>query len=100
MDVNQKARVIALAKRLDLSDSCGALLYMTAVMESDGKTLIPKTEEERLTWDGHMYGLVAALHCIAMEEQQYDPEVAAEIVGSLLDQARYLLQKPAPGSGR
>lgn len=98
MDKTTKSRVIALARRLDLSESYGVLLYMTAVMDSEPSTLVPKSEEERLTWDGHVHGLVSALHCIAMHEQQYEPNVAAEIVDSLLNQARYLVQKPAPGS--
>lgn len=69
---------------------------MTALLDSDPTTLVPKSEEERLTWDGHVHGLVSALYCVAMQEQGYEPDVAVEVVDSLLDQARYILQAPPP----
>lgn len=93
-----KSRIFALATTLDLTESYGALLHMTAVMDSDPNTLQPKTEEERTVWDGHILGLISALHCVAMHEQGFEPEVAAEIVDSHLNMARAILQAPRPGS--
>ncbi|WP_370382358.1 hypothetical protein [Catenulispora sp. GAS73] len=99
MVTTPKSRIHALANRLYLSDSYGALLHLTALMDSDPRTLVPKSEEERLSWEGHMLGLVSALHCVAMHEQQWEPHIASEIVDSLLNQARYILQEPAHGTG-
>ena len=93
-----KARILAVAKSADFSDSFGALLHMTALLISDPKTLVPKTEEERSAWGGHLDGLHAALLCLARHEQQCAPEAAAETVGSLLNRARTILQDSAPGS--
>lgn len=93
-----KARIFALAENADFSESFGALLHMTALLVSDPKTLVPKIDEERIAWDGHLDGLHAALLCLARCERRCAPEVAAEAVGSLLRQARVILQEPTPGS--
>jgi len=93
-----KSHILALATSLDLSASYGALLHMTAVLDSEPRTPA-KTEEERTTWDGHILGLISALHCVAMQEQHFAPEAAAEIVDSQLSQARAILQHPASESG-
>jgi len=61
-----------------------------------GQPLVPKSEEERLTWDGHMQGLVSALHCVTLHEWQCAPDAAAEIVDSLLGQARSILRTVRP----
>jgi hypothetical protein len=98
MTKTSKARILGLAKRVDLSDGFGALLHMTALMVSDAKTLVPYTEEERFAWGGHLDGLHAALLCLVRHEQQCDPEVAAEIVDSLLSRAQIILQQSPPGS--
>lgn len=98
MTKTPKARILALAQSADFSDSFGALLHMTALLISDPKTLVPKTEEERSAWGGHLDGLHAALLCLARHEQQCAPEVAAETVGSVLSRARAILQESAPGS--
>ncbi|MBS2545408.1 recombinase family protein [Catenulispora sp. NL8] len=92
-----KARILALVETADLSDGFGALLHMAAVLGSDSKTLVPKTEEERFAWAGHMDGLHAALMCLARHEQQQAPEVAAQIVDSLMGQAEAILQESAAG---
>lgn len=94
-----KARVIALAQGLNLSTSYGALLYMAALVDGEPSTLLPKSEEERFVWDGHLLGLISALHCVAMHEQHFDPSVVGEIVDSQLMQARYILRKPTLGNG-
>lgn len=99
MTKTSKARILALAKRAGLSNSLGALLHMAALLDSDPKTLIPKTEEERIAWGGHLDGLHASLLCLVRHEQQCDPEVAAEIMDSLLSQAGVIMQASAPGSG-
>lgn len=99
MDTTPKARIFALAKDLGLSESYGALLHMTAAMGSESTTLVPTSEEERLTWEGHLFGLVAALHCVVMQEQRYDPDSAAEIVDIHLSKARGILQRPTSESG-
>ena len=87
-----KGRILALTNDLNLSESCGALLYMAAVMDFGTGSLVPKSEEERLTWDGHMQGLLSALHCVTLHERQCAPDAAAEFVGSLLGQARSILR--------
>ena len=92
-----KSHILALATSLDLSASYGALLHMTAVMEAEPRTPA-KTEEERTVWDGHILGLISALHCVAMQEKHFEPEAAAEIVDSHLNMARTVLQSPALGS--
>ena len=91
-----KGRILALANDLNLSGSYGALLHMAAVMDSGTGPLVPNTEEERLTWDGHMRGLVSALHCVTLHEWQCAPDAAAEIVDSLLGQARSILRTVRP----
>ena len=91
-----KDRILALANDLNLSESGGALLHMAAVMDSGSGPLVPKSEEERLTWDGHMQGLVSARHCVTLHERQCTPEAAAEIVDSLLGQARTILRTVRP----
>jgi len=94
-----KERIFAVARSLELSESYAALLHMTAAMGSESKTLVPTSDEERLTWAGHQLGLVAALHCLAMQERQFDPDSAAQIVDVHLSQARAVLQNPASESG-
>lgn len=91
-----KGRILALANDLNLSESYGALLHMAAVMGSGAAPLVPKSEKERLTWDGHMQGLVSALHCVILHERQCAPDAAAEIVDSLLGQARSILRNVRP----
>lgn len=91
-----KGRILALANDLNLSESYGALLHMAAVMGSGAAPLVPKSEKERLTWDGHMQGLVSALHCVILHERQCAPDAAAEIVDSLLGQAGSILRNVRP----
>jgi len=98
MNGSPKERIFALAKNADFSESFGALLHMTALLVSDPKTLVPEIDEERIAWDGHLDGLHAALLCLARCEQQCAPEVAADAVGLLLNQAHVILQEPTPGS--
>ena len=99
MDMTPKERIFTMARSVELSESYAALLHMTAAMGSDSKTLMPTSDEERLTWEGHLLGLVAALHCLAIQERQFDPDDAAEIVDLHLSQARAILENPACESG-
>lgn len=91
-----KDRILALAKDQALGESFGTLLYMTALVDSAGKPLVPNSKEERLSWDGYRRGLISALLCVAMHEQQCAPKAAALLVNSLLDQARAILRTFRP----
>lgn len=91
-----KGRILALANDLNLSESYGVLLHMAASLDSGTGPLVPKSEKERLTWDGHMQGLVSALHCVTLHERQCAPDAAAEIVDSLLGQAKSILRTARP----
>ncbi|SRR2546423_806885 len=86
-----KFRILALAKPLDLSESYGALLHLTALMESDPATLVPESEEEQMDWQGHLRGLHAALRCLVMQERQCRPHRAAAIVDKHIAEAAGLL---------
>ena len=99
MDEIVKERIFDLAGRHGLSESYGALLHLVALMDSDGGPLVPSSEEEGTSWDGYWRGLISALLCVAMHEQQSAPAVAGMVVRALLDEARAILQRPAPGSG-
>jgi hypothetical protein len=75
------------------SDSYGALLHLTASMEFDPKALVPESDEETNTWHGHMLGMRAALHCLAMHEQKYGPELAGVVVDRQIVQAIAVMRR-------
>lgn len=91
-----KARIFALAQNQNLSESFGALLHLVAVMDCGGRPLVPNSEDERLSWDSYRRGLISALFCVVMHEQQCAPTAAALRVNSLLDQARAILRTVRP----
>lgn len=86
-----KTRIFALAHEQNLSESFGSLLNLVAAMYCDGRPLVPDSEDERLSWAGYQRGLISALLCMAMHEQQCAPTAAALLVRSLLDQARSVM---------
>ena len=90
-----KDRIFALAQDKNLSESLGAVLHAVALLDS-GKPSIPNSEDERLSWDGYRRGLISALLCVAMHEQQCAPKDAALLVHSLLDQAGAILRTARP----
>jgi hypothetical protein len=69
------------------SGSYGILLYLVAVMGTDPKALGPQSEEELTRWGGHFEGLRAALHCLVMHEQEFEPDLAALIVSAHIKDA-------------
>jgi hypothetical protein len=95
MTATPKARILALAKDQNLSESFGAVLHLVAFMDS-GKPLVPDSEEERLSWAGYRRGHLSALLCMAMHEQQCVPTDAVVLVSSLLDKARVILRPSRP----
>lgn len=87
---SSKARIFALVQDKNLSESFAAVLHLVAVMDT-GSPLTPKSEEERTSWEGYRRGLISALLCVAMHEQQCAPAAAAVLVSLLLDKARAIL---------
>jgi hypothetical protein len=88
-----------LAKDLGQSESYGALLRLAAAMDSESQTLVPTSAGERLTWESHLFGLFAALHCVVTQKQYYAPDSSAEIIDIHLRQARAILRRPTSESG-
>lgn len=93
-----KARILALVKDQNLSESFAAVLHLVTVMDS-GKPLVPSSEDERTNWEGYRQGLISALLCLAMHEQQCAPAAAVILVRSLEDKARAILRSSSRPEG-
>ncbi|NUR93782.1 MAG: hypothetical protein HOV67_00845 [Kribbellaceae bacterium] len=87
MSDSGKTAILNRIKAEGYSGSYGELLCLTAAMGTDPKTLDPETEAELIRWEGHFEGLMAALHCLVMHEQNIQPEKAALVVDSHITDA-------------
>lgn len=74
----------------------GALLHLFVLMQLDPEIPKPRSDEERVNWQGHLEGLRAALLCLAMHERTLDPESAARAVDQQVEQARAELERLRP----
>ena len=82
-----KASILSRVMQEGHTNSYGVLLHLVAVMGTEPKALNPRTEKELTEWDGHLGGLKAALHCLAMHEQKVDPDSAALVVDQHIKEA-------------
>lgn len=62
------------------TQSYGTLLHLVTVMDVDPTALCPESDEELAEWRGHCKGLKAALLCLAMCEQELEPNAAVLVV--------------------
>lgn len=80
MAENRKAAILNRVVEEGYTDSYGALLYLTAIMSADPKSLRPRTDVELASWGGHFGGLRASLLCLVMHEKELEPDAAASVV--------------------